>query len=215
MGTYDMAAWRKEHGKTLPDHPAIFRDDEQRPGYKMYNTLKKFLDAYGEEKVAGNPEYGQAGGFGANVPNRNVKTLSVRELSKEWNSTHRYHSRFDCGEGTFCSKVWKHLGTPKLFEGAYDSLNFLIGGPESGLPLHNHGKTWQGLVSGRKMWFLMPHDRVSMELHDSTGPYLFPLRGWANTMKGLPLGKRPLICVQKAGDIFYFPDRWFHGTLNL
>jgi len=212
---YDMDKWRQEHGDVLPDHPAVFRDNVDRAGYKMFDSLKKFIAAHGDEVVAGNPEYGQAGGFGANVPNKNVKMLSVKQMAAEWNYTHRYHSRFECAEGTFCSKIWKHLGTPSLFEGASESLNFLFGGPESGLPLHNHGKTWQGLLSGRKMWFLLPFDTVTMELHDATGPYLFPLRGWANSVRGLPLGKRPLVCVQKPGDIFYFPDKWFHGTLNL
>jgi len=111
--------------------------------------------------------------------------------------------------------VYPILGTPKLFDGPTVSVNFLLGGLQSGLPLHSHSKTWQGLASGRKLWFFVPPRRTSQDLEDLTGPYLFPVRGYAKMTQGLPLGKRPLICVQKPGDIFYFPDEWLHGTLNL
>merc|ERR1712176_1400326 len=118
--------------------------------------MKKFVELFGTSVVKAAPEYGQAGGFGANIDNQAAHQTRLKDLVKSWNDTHFYYSYFECPAGSVCSKVWKQLGTPEIFKGKSTSTNFLICGPESGLPLHAHQKTWQGLVTGRKAWFLIP-----------------------------------------------------------
>lgn len=211
---YDLADWSKEHPDgTLPDHPAIFT------GYKVaeeaYTSLDNFLGKYGDDVLTFFPDYGQPGGFGAQFVNHNVKNQPLREAAKEWNNTHTYSSYFNCQESTLCQKIFPRLDTPQLFQGAASSINFLVGGPGSGLPLHEHGKTWQGLHAGRKAWYLIPPGAMTEELAETTSPFLVPVRAWSKLVDAMPLGKRPLRCVQHPGEIMYFPDRWFHGTENL
>lgn len=94
-------------------------------------------------------------------------------------------------------------------------VNFLVGGPGSGLPFHRHSATWQTLVNGRKAWFVVPPVHMGDALADVVGPYLFPPDAWDNRVRGKPLGERPLRCVQYPGDQLYLPKMWWHATMNL
>ena len=75
-------------------------------------------------------------------------------------------------------------------------INFLVGGPGSGLPFHRHSATWQTLVNGRKAWYLVPPVRMGPEL-------------------SAVVGTRPLRCVQYPGEYLWVPHMWWHATKNL
>lgn len=94
-------------------------------------------------------------------------------------------------------------------------INFLVGGPGSGLPFHRHSATWQTLVNGRKAWFLVPPDRMGPELSSVVGPLLYAPDAWDARMRGQPLGVRPLRCVQYPGEYLWVPHMWWHATKNL
>ncbi|NWI87486.1 JMJD8 protein, partial [Pitta sordida] len=36
-----------------------------------------------------------------------------------------------------------------------------------------------------------------------------------HTYPTLPPAQRPLECTLRPGEVLYFPDRWWHATLNL
>lgn len=104
-----------------------------------------------------------------------------------------------------------------------------------GLPAHNHGQTWLGLVHGMKRWFIYPPGYgPPPEVEEQFNP-LLTVNDWLDTIYPLmasypkpPLsgssataapanttGYRPLECVQMPGEVFYLPAKWSHTTLNI
>ncbi|KAL4658268.1 jmjC domain-containing protein 8 [Arapaima gigas] len=91
--------------------------------------------------------------------------------------------------------------------GAY---SFGIAGPGTGVPFHWHGPGYSEVIYGRKRWFLYPPDKE---------PHFHPNRttlSWVTDMlPTLPEEERPIECTIRPGEVLYFPDRWWHATLNL
>ncbi|XP_075021934.1 jmjC domain-containing protein 8 isoform X7 [Calonectris borealis] len=83
-------------------------------------------------------------------------------------------------------------------------------GSGSGVPFHWHGPGFSEVIFGRKRWFLYPPDKT---------PHFHPNEttlAWLHrTYPALPPAERPLECTLRPGEVLYFPDRWWHATLNL
>ncbi|NXJ16885.1 JMJD8 protein, partial [Odontophorus gujanensis] len=83
-------------------------------------------------------------------------------------------------------------------------------GSGSGVPFHWHGPGYSEVIFGRKRWFLYPPDKT---------PHFHPnettLAWLQHTYPKLPPAERPLECTIRPGEVLYFPDRWWHATLNL
>ncbi|NXH40583.1 JMJD8 protein, partial [Dicaeum eximium] len=107
-------------------------------------------------------------------------------------------------------------------------------GSGSGVPFHWHGPGFSEVIFGRKRWFLYPMDKT---------PHFHPnettLAWLQHTYPTLPPAQRPLECTLRPGEVspgavgdprlpsqshgthwcllqvLYFPDRWWHATLNL
>ncbi|KFV84052.1 JmjC domain-containing protein 8, partial [Struthio camelus australis] len=95
-------------------------------------------------------------------------------------------------------------------------------GSGSGVPFHWHGPGYSEVIFGRKRWFLYPPDKT---------PHFHPnettLAWLHHTYPTLPPGERPLECTPAppgrsqweppalSPQVLYFPDRWWHATLNL
>ncbi|CAM9697162.1 unnamed protein product [Ascophyllum nodosum] len=95
-----------------------------------------------------------------------------------------------------------------------------LGASGAGLPFHNHGETWLGVVYGSKRWALYPPS-VSRPYAAEAKAEWHPLEGsleWLTEV--LPALKSagevpPLECMQNAGDLIYVPSNWRHMTLNI
>uniref|UniRef100_A0A3Q2TVI6 Jumonji domain containing 8 n=1 Tax=Fundulus heteroclitus TaxID=8078 RepID=A0A3Q2TVI6_FUNHE len=91
--------------------------------------------------------------------------------------------------------------------GAY---SFGIAGPGTGVPFHWHGPGYSEVIYGRKRWFLYPPGKE---------PHFHPNRttlSWLReTYPYLPEEEAPLECTIRPGEVLFFPDRWWHATLNL
>ncbi|KAM9013740.1 jmjC domain-containing protein 8 isoform 2-T2 [Ara ararauna] len=83
-------------------------------------------------------------------------------------------------------------------------------GSGSGVPFHWHGPGFSEVIFGRKRWFLYPPEKT---------PHFHPnettLAWLHHTYPTLPPAERPLECTICPGEVLYFPDRWWHATLNL
>ena len=119
-----------------------------------------------------------------------------------------------------------------------------LGSSRAGLPYHTHGKTWLGLVYGKKRWFIYPpgYDQPNY-LYSLQNPF-GSVYEWYNDIflkyiKYLPLppsllpknhdknedneeynddekyGFRPFQCIQNAGDILFLPTGYSHLTMNI
>jgi len=212
---YDMAAWIEQHGKFVPDHPAVFVNTGTHEA-EVFPSMEVFLARHGNERVVALPEYAQSGSHLKDPNAAGRINASFRELADIWNDTFVYFSDFKCLEGSLCWNSSQQFGAPAIFATRqFQSKNFLVGGPDSGLPFHKHGMTWQGLSMGRKAWYVLPPGSMSEEMHDETGPYIFPVRAYHGSMVAKPLGQRPLYCVQHPGEVVYVPNAWWHATMNL
>ncbi|XP_067931520.1 jmjC domain-containing protein 8-like [Watersipora subatra] len=99
-----------------------------------------------------------------------------------------------------------HLSLPGK-EGMY---SFGMAGAGTGVPFHWHGPGFGEVVYGRKRWFLFPPDKMPYFNPDRTTLY------WLiNDYQEIHPAELPLECTLKPGQVIYFPNRWWHATLNL
>ncbi|XP_060116614.1 jmjC domain-containing protein 8 isoform X3 [Heteronotia binoei] len=89
-------------------------------------------------------------------------------------------------------------------------LDSLGSGSGSGVPFHWHGPGYSEVIFGRKRWFLYPPEKTP-EFH----PNKTTLSWLLDTYPYLPPWERPIECTIHPGEVLYFPDRWWHATLNL
>jgi ribosomal protein L16 Arg81 hydroxylase len=80
----------------------------------------------------------------------------------------------------------------------------------SGVPFHFHGPGFAETLHGRKRWFLYaPENRPKFDPEKST------LRWLVEDYAELKNDELMLECILEPFDIIYFPDRWWHATLNI
>ena len=90
-------------------------------------------------------------------------------------------------------------------------VEFAVGPPGSGAPIHYHQVAVNFLLAGRKRWWLLPpaHRRYSRQ----------PVAEWVSEQeqqgnegdRGSPLQQ----CVQERGDVLLVPHNWAHAVLNI
>ena len=86
-----------------------------------------------------------------------------------------------------------------------------LGEHGAGLPFHNHGESWLGLVHGSKHWFLYPPGTAASVPMD----VISGVQYWARNVLPTLGGNKPMQCTQKPGEILYVPQGWIHATLNI
>jgi len=85
-----------------------------------------------------------------------------------------------------------------------------IAGAGTGVPFHFHGPGFAEVIHGRKRWFLYPPDeQPSFDPDNST------LHWYMYTYPNLPREKKPLECLLRPDEVIYFPNLWWHSTLNV
>ncbi|NWX95471.1 JMJD8 protein, partial [Nothoprocta ornata] len=103
-----------------------------------------------------------------------------------------------------------YVPPPFRIPGTTGAYSFGIAGSGSGVPFHWHGPGYSEVIYGRKRWFLYPPDKA---------PHFHPnettLAWLRDTYPSLLPEERPLECTIRPGEVLYFPDRWWHATLNL
>ncbi|XP_072838639.2 jmjC domain-containing protein 8 isoform X1 [Pogona vitticeps] len=126
----------------------------------------------------------------------------------------------------------KYRPPPFQIPGTTGAYSFGIAGSGSGVPFHWHGPGYSEVIFGRKVsvpqgttiapllsflstaqsrrWFLYPPEKTP-DFH----PNRTTLSWLLDTYPFLPPWERPLECTIRPGEVLYFPDRWWHATLNL
>jgi hypothetical protein len=113
--------------------------------------------------------------------------------------------------------------------------SFGVGGPHSGVPLHVHGPGFSESVVGRKRWWLSPpkpkprfdpnatalewalglgEDR-RVPAADDDGAWVNVPERYATKETAAATHATMLECTVREGEAVYFPDQWWHATLNL
>jgi len=90
------------------------------------------------------------------------------------------------------------------------AFSFGVAAVGTGVPFHWHGPGFAEVIHGRKMWFLSPPD-----LEPKFHPDLPTLHWLLNDFNTIPEeDPKPSICTIEPGEAIFFPDRWWHATLN-
>jgi dipeptidase E len=89
------------------------------------------------------------------------------------------------------------------------ALAFGIGNSGSGVQWHVHGPGFAEAVVGRKHWVLSK-DRPDFHPDQTSYHWMYYNYSAMETTN-----ERPLECTLFPGDIVYFPDMWWHATINL
>uniref|UniRef100_A0ABI7WK48 WD repeat domain 24 n=2 Tax=Felinae TaxID=338152 RepID=A0ABI7WK48_FELCA len=109
------------------------------------------------------------------------------------------------------ASLFQHYSPPPFsLLGTTAAYSFGVAGAGSGVPFHWHGPGFSEVVYGRKRWFLYPPEKTP-EFH----PNKTTLAWLQDVYPALAPSERPLECTVQAGEVLYFPDRWWHATLNL
>uniref|UniRef100_A0A914V3K6 JmjC domain-containing protein n=1 Tax=Plectus sambesii TaxID=2011161 RepID=A0A914V3K6_9BILA len=116
--------------------------------------------------------------------------------------------------GDIDQKVWKpllkqYIQPPWKVPGHTSALSFGIAGAGTGVPFHFHGPGFAEVIYGRKRWFLYPYDERPEFNPDNT-----TLEWFLHDYPKLVGDLKPFECVLQPGEVIYFPDRWWHATLN-
>ncbi|KAM6156248.1 jmjC domain-containing protein 8 [Rhynchocyon petersi] len=107
--------------------------------------------------------------------------------------------------------LFRHYSPPPFgLLGTTPAYSFGVAGTGSGVPFHWHGPGFSEVIYGRKRWFLYPPEKMP-EFH----PNKTTLAWLQDTYPTLGSSERPLECTIRPGEVLYFPDRWWHATLNL
>ncbi|KAE8578766.1 hypothetical protein XENTR_v10023764 [Xenopus tropicalis] len=104
----------------------------------------------------------------------------------------------------------KYTPPPFKIPGTSGAYSFGIAGSGTGVPFHWHGPGYSEVIYGRKRWFLYPPDKTP-----EFNPNRTTLSWLLDTYPFLPEEDRPIECTIRPGEVLYFPDRWWHATLNL
>ncbi|CAD5213603.1 unnamed protein product [Bursaphelenchus okinawaensis] len=90
------------------------------------------------------------------------------------------------------------------------ALSFGIAAVGTGVPFHFHGPGFAEVVHGSKLWFLTEPDKKPVFDPDRS-----TLDWYLNDYPKLEPNQKPFVCLMKPGELIYFPDKWYHATLNM
>jgi histone arginine demethylase JMJD6 len=89
---------------------------------------------------------------------------------------------------------------------------FYIGPKGSFSPLHidvMNTAAWNAVMRGRKLWMFFPPEQDACLYDGLVNPFYPDYSQYPKFFSA-----RPIICIQKKGDIVYTPTGWWHAALN-
>nr|XP_006812940.1 PREDICTED: uncharacterized protein LOC102807379 [Saccoglossus kowalevskii] len=93
-----------------------------------------------------------------------------------------------------------------------DDSIFFLGASKSGVSFHKHADAWNGVVYGRKRWFLYPPQKTPP---GGVWPGFSSLDWFNEVYPHLEGEEKPIECIQEAGEILSQPESFYHSTLNI
>lgn len=189
--------------------PVILKGMSEQSLFRSHSTKSVLLRDYGQSLItiatANTHSYRKVQMTLCDYVTKVMRPQSLETLGNET----LYHFGDNDREG------WKHLFSlyklpPFTLNGLKPVLSFGLAGPGTGVPFHIHGPTFAETIFGRKRWFLYPPKH-----HPRYNPDESTLHWLMHTFPTLQADEKPLECTLNPGDIIYFPNHWWHATLNL
>ncbi|CAJ1937884.1 unnamed protein product [Cylindrotheca closterium] len=192
-----------EHRRKIPfsqylDELVVLKEDDGSAGDLQY------YDPSFEPELEHQQQHGQSAAQSATITSTHRQASSTPLSNETW---------YLFGE-TY-SPEWKlflsHYELPLCEACLPDSvaLSFGIGDCGSGVQWHVHGPGFSEAVIGRKHWILY---QDKPDFHKDQTSLNWMEENYMNIMNP---NDRPLECTLNPGDIIYFPNMWWHATINL
>mmetsp|Transcript_32898 Transcript_32898/g.64527 ORF Transcript_32898/g.64527 Transcript_32898/m.64527 type:complete len:265 (+) Transcript_32898:74-868(+) len=196
-------------GEFRDQKPVIIARSTNNSKFASLTTLDALSTVYGSRKITL---------ASSNTYSRSRKTTTMEKyikqnmnspvsLAAEANTTWYFF-------GDYVDSEWEELLSNYMLPPWSPELNprlsFGLGPHNSGVPFHFHGPGFSEVLHGKKRWFLYPRgQQFEFDPERTTLAWLH------SVYNSLPETDRPLECVIQPGEILYFPDQWYHGTLNI
>jgi len=190
-----------------------------RAAFREATTRGRLLDDYGDVKVT----LSTANTFSYD---KVVKTLreyiehdveKAVEIGQRANETlYWFGDHVDSDGRNVWSTLFSEYAPLSLVPANADvAFSFGIGGPMSGVPLHVHGPGWSETIVGRKHWFLAPPTPAPEFDPNGTAFQWASERLRRGRFHNDDAPEEMLECTVASGEAIYFPNDWWHATLNL
>ncbi|KAM9843312.1 jmjC domain-containing protein 8 [Aulostomus maculatus] len=189
--------------------PVILRGLTDNTKFRSLCSRSSLLEAYGDRTVrlstANTYSYRKVDVLFREFVDKLLRPQSLDALGSD--------TLYFFGDNNFTE--WQNLfefyeSPPFTLPHTSEALSFGIAGPGTGVPFHWHGPGYSEVIYGRKRWFLYPPDQEPHFHPNST-----TLSWLMETYAHLPQEEALLECTLRPGEVLYFPDRWWHATLNL
>ncbi|XP_046893350.1 jmjC domain-containing protein 8 isoform X2 [Hypomesus transpacificus] len=189
--------------------PVILRSVTDNMKFQFLCSKSNLLQEYGDRKV----RLSTANTFSykkVDVPFKEFVDLLLMPQAEDTLGSDTLYFFGDNNFTEWHSLFENYKAPPYLLPQTTGAYSFGIAGPGTGVPFHWHGPGYSEVIYGRKRWFLYPPDKA---------PHFHPNHttlSWVRDVSPhLPEEERPLQCTIQPGEVLYFPDRWWHATLNL
>ena len=189
--------------------PVIVENATNNSLFQRMCEKDKLLDAYGDKTItlstANTHSYDKVDITFREYMNR---ILMPQDYNKSGQETLYFFGNHDYQEW---SDLFQHYVLPPYkLPGKEPALSFGIAGAGTGVPFHFHGPGFAEVIRGQKRWFLTP-----FEEKPNFDPNKTTLRWLMETYKHIVSNKNFYECILKPNEVLYFPDKWWHATLNV
>ncbi|XP_074648328.1 jmjC domain-containing protein 8-like [Tubulanus polymorphus] len=189
--------------------PVVLKDFSNNKNFLQLTRRKHLLENYGHKKIklstANTHSYDKQTVSLKTYVNDYLKPQSLDALGNE--------TLYWFGDNDFedWSGFFERYNRPALYiPRLTGALSYGIAGPGTGVPFHWHGAGFAEVLYGRKRWFMYPpHKTPSFHPNQTTLHWLI------YDYPTLSYTQKPLECTIGPGEIIFFPDQWWHATLNI
>ncbi|XP_030068125.1 jmjC domain-containing protein 8 isoform X2 [Microcaecilia unicolor] len=189
--------------------PVIIQGLTDNSEFQALCTKERLLEEYGERLVrlstANTYSYQKV-----NVRFREYVELLLKPQDQDCLGSDTLYFFGDNNFTEWGSLFEKYSAPPFQIPGTSKAYSFGIAGSGTGVPFHWHGPGFSEVIFGRKRWFLYPPEKTP-----EFNPNRTTLSWLMETYPLLLDVDRPLECTIHPGEVLYFPDHWWHATLNL
>lgn len=189
--------------------PLVIKGASENEKFRLLTQRPALMDGYGHTTIR--------------LSSANSYSYAKRDVTfHEYCEKHTHSQNLDSlGNETFYffgdnnHEEWKDLLTlynipPYYIPKHLPALSFGLAGAGSGVPFHFHGPGFAETMWGRKRWFMYPPNTIP-QFHPNRTTLQWLLEDYEKLKDDPNLTE----CTLDPGDIIYFPDKWWHATLNL
>lgn len=191
------------------NEPLVIKGASDNEKFRILTQRPALMDGYGHTTIR--------------LSSANSYSYAKRDVTfHEYCEKHTHSQKLDTlGNETFYffgdnnHEEWKDLLTlynipPYFIPKHLPALSFGLAGAGSGVPFHFHGPGFAETMWGRKRWFMYPPHSMP-QFHPNKTTLQWLLEDYDKLKNDPKLTE----CTLDPGDIIYFPDKWWHATLNL